>query len=421
MSKKNNKPCLPYAFSRSSSRPFRSRVDARGVTLIELLISVVMIGIVLTVVMAAFMAQNRLYHQSDNVREAQASARIAIGTIERYVRKAGYGIGAEMAFDLERLGCPETDPDIDECRDNTDAPDQLAFAARSLNYFNDPNPADDDPPLRGDAWKVANAGNNVTLRTNGVERRLRQGQVLLITCVGGYTYTYVTVANDHDMPAGPPGGQDFVVSVENHDGNDPFRQTNAFNASTCFDGSLARAFLIEHFRFFIQNETFPGSPDPRPFLYLDRGFGGPVPVASDIEDLQVVYITRSGEEFGSDGGSAQNLDIGAFAGGTCDHADEIRVPFYRSWAINQCPRRCPRRALDHVANISQVRITVVARTAQEVRGQQNRPEPHPAHVPSAFSVENRDRDNEPDDGFRRVRLTTTIDLPNMVSRGIPGI
>src|SRR5688572_10818261 len=69
-------------------------------TLVELLVTVAVMGIVLVGVMQSLGAFQRIHVIQSHSREAAEQARLALATIERDLRMAGYGMESGMAVDL---------------------------------------------------------------------------------------------------------------------------------------------------------------------------------------------------------------------------------------------------------------------------------------------------------------------------------
>lgn len=415
---------------------------ARGVTLIELMISMALLAVVMATVITAFLAENRLYQNMGATRGAQTSARNALDTIARYVGRAGFGVGPEFAFDFSWYDCSKTCAFPDSCgagcapanRDSATGPDELVFMERDPAYYAEPDFAvtGGTPKTRGNAWHVTGAtATSLTLDLHGGDR-IAAGQVIEVLCRGAFTYTYVTALND--VPgAGVVGGTPDTVTSTSvplaTGGTDPFDQPQVLSKA-CFSSGLSRAFAIDRYRFFVR--TVPTDPTPRrPFLYLDRGTDtnddGAIDgkdllaVAPDIEDLQVAYIMRSGTTYGGGPGVSQP-DLTAYGdplfsaatGGPC--STEIKTAYYKPFALAPCILSDGRRKLNLPGNITAVRISLVARTLHQNRTNNGTAIVISSQVPP--SVEDHPSTGVPDGYIRRV-LTTTVQLPNLDARGIP--
>lgn len=401
-----------------------------GTTLIELMVSMGLIVVVLGSAITAFLASGQVHRDLGENRHTGESARLALDVIERYVERTGFGIHPEFAVDFEWQGtCTAGTP----CRDAFDSDsgaaadsDELVVLSRSIDYFAAvaPDPAGVVPTTAGNAWVIASADNaQILLEGNAQGRTILKNQIILAICPGGFTYAYVTTSARKDIP----DGANTNVPVLAESGNNPYRRSGALDQG-CFDTGLARAFLVDRYRFFVRNDSVTGEPG----LWLDQavdrdGDGDPlndaVPVAPNVEDIQVTYLTRGGGKHG-DSGTAIGVvqpktgtvtGAGANDLGAKPCSRELTVAFYSDRALVPCPVRTAQRTAPHAGNIVAIRITVVARTPTPKRGS----EKDVQEAPGGFSVENRDRTGEAVDGYRRARATSIIPLPNMHSRGVP--
>ncbi len=71
-------------------RPFSQRMRAKGFTIIELLIAILVGSIVMAGVMTAFLSQHKSYIVQDDVVEIQQNVRVSMDLIARDIRSAGY-------------------------------------------------------------------------------------------------------------------------------------------------------------------------------------------------------------------------------------------------------------------------------------------------------------------------------------------
>jgi len=397
------------------------RLDNRGVTLMELMVSTALITLVLASVMAAFLANNRLYRNLSDRHSASEGARLASSVIERYLGSAGYGVTPEFFFGPCTTATPCLRDNVvgGGAADGNPGTDELVYFQRNLRYFSrlEPDPAGVVPTTRGRAWEVVSGATGaLTVKGSGDEVQLRTGHILQVVCPGGYTYAYSTVANDTLVPA----VGDTAVPLVSGGAGAPFAQDDILGTNVCFASGLARAFLIEQFRFLIQTEPSTG----RPALFLDNGLdnngdggrdqGDFTLVAFDVEDLQLGYILRNDTSVNlpGEGGGAP----GVFTPLNAERCSaEITVDLYADLARGPCTLSSPQRQLDPVA----LRVSLTTRTPGEIRDDNGLVVQDPNHFPGAFSTENHDRSGEPPDGFRRVLRLFTINLDNMDSRGIP--
>ena len=468
-------------------RPHRQSPDAThrrrryqaGFTLLELMISTVLVAIVLAAVITGFLAQNRLYRGLENGRRTEDSARAALAQMGRLVHMAGAGMSPAFAIDMDWYQCTGS-----PCRNNMAATawdagsapptnlktypgtDELVFYARSTHSYVPPTPGT-APGLLGDVWKVdagSTSGSLLLEAHSGDQTTIPGNAVLLVTCPSAYTFFYATTAI---APVTLSKGAGSVsVPLAPSSSTSPYRQNTSGSASRpCISGGLARAYLINRYRFFVAKD--PSSK--RPFLYLDRGIdtkpGGstidpPEPVAADIDDLQVAYILRDGETyFGSSGKvlsyydtstgkpsalegvcqSAQQCSSGdTCASGNCptsytgpgikccpqacssDLAISSSEGFYKSTALFPCGLDAPQRQAAVPGNVVKVRLTLVARTARPAM-RNGVVDKNGGDPPKDFSIEDHNRSGDPLDGYGRVRLSVTVDVPNTSATAIPMI
>lgn len=398
----------------------------RGVTLVELMVSVGIMAFVLAAIMTTMLSQNRLISEMGGKREAQSSARVALATMSRYLERAGYGIGPEFAFDFDWYDCSNTCSHPANCgqgcdpaqRDRDDRPDELVFMARNPEYFALPTRGTDS--TRKNAWEVSAAGSSsVTLGLHGGDV-IHKGQVLEVICPGGYDYAYVTAAATVEQSGALDSVTNVDVAVDAQVANDPFNQADVLGGD-CFSSGLARAFAVDRYRFFVATDT-TDPQHPRPFLYLDRGMdvngddaidaSDLIPVAADVEDLQVAYVMPDGTVHGGHGSTSQPSM--AAPGTAC--SQEITDSFYRSYALFPCTVGDTRRTSDSAANIASVRISLVTRTPRERRTPSGASFSDPDE--RAPEVENHDPGTT-NDGYVREVLTTTVRVPNLQARGLP--
>ncbi len=293
---------------------------ARGMTLVELLVTVAVVSVVMSLVAAALGGTLRLLGQGTQRRASEEQARSAAAFVERALRIAGLGVEPALAFDFSvyrGLGasCPNpgtVPPDATCQRDFADRPDELIFYARDPGYWGDNlgNPALGTPPspaVQGRAWLLSGAtGTTLTLGLHGGDLLL-PGQILQVVCSGGAQVTYVTnrsrvPASGPPSPASPAAGP-AQITVGAAVAGDPFNQPGPLAGGGCFTDGTARVFAVDRYRFHVQMyQDLDGQPVP--YLMLDTGLdrtgagvadpNNEIPVAEGIEDMQVVYERPSG-------------------------------------------------------------------------------------------------------------------------------
>jgi len=100
----------------------------RGFTLLEVLVGLAISLIVIGMVTAIFLGQQRTFQSLDVNRVASEAARDAFLEIEPALRRAGFG-HPRHAFDFTNYACPAR-----PCRDSATAPDTIVFYARNPTY-----------------------------------------------------------------------------------------------------------------------------------------------------------------------------------------------------------------------------------------------------------------------------------------------
>src|SRR5262249_35609370 len=291
----------------------------RGVTLLELLVTTVILAILMGAATGVLLAQNSTFMRQSGTREAREQALLALDKLRESIRMAGFGIDPQLAFDFDFYNCKLGNSagnitQSTKCqnlkRDSTSDADELVLYYRNPSYNTSattgcPGSAN----LLGNTWRVVSANAaapsvTLTLHPNDF---IHRGRVLQIACQDASTYAYVTVS----APASAAACSDVTVNLETNiivNGPtgavlSPYSRGDLLNA-TCFNSGQARAFLVERAHFFI-HQDLANPLRPRPYLMLDSGLdlAGPggtapdgvlddndlIPVASDIEDFQVAY------------------------------------------------------------------------------------------------------------------------------------
>jgi type IV pilus assembly protein PilW len=277
--------------------------NSRGVTLIELLVSLAIVGMVLGSALSALVGYQRYTKDINQKRRTQSAARFGASNIERDMRLAGYGMEPAMAFDFTVYdsngnNCADTGGSglVNVCalrRDKIDGPDEIVFYGRNPEYWG----ADMAGAPEGRAWAVtASAGNTLTLTIHGGEY-FGRGQILQLVCPGGAgsLYTQLSITYDFRNTAAGPQTLNTTPAVP----GDPYQQSpGTFVTANC--GGQARAFLIERFRYYVEPNTRLADGTTDSFLILDKGVDRDndgdidnndlIPVARNVVDLQVAYV-----------------------------------------------------------------------------------------------------------------------------------
>jgi type IV pilus assembly protein PilW len=371
---------------------------ARGFTLVELLVTLVVVSLLAGAVVAVVIHQTRAYDLSTRMREVVAANRTSVSFIERRLRMAGFGVDPRFAFDFGKTGSVIL-------RDSSTGPDELVFFARAPGFN-----------------RRATTTNATSLTLDApLTRPFSPGQVLLLICPTGSGSAYVTVS-------GMTGAS--TVSLFSASGAFPRQQVPA-----CSDPPYV--LKVDRYRFFVADVNEGGRV--RSYLMLDQGLevvpgsrGGfntttdrfpepsdatpwdgarvltaaelqnVTPLAADVEDFQVAWMMNRPE-----GASAPTPPVAA------PDADA-------NWIFGDSAAEQPRpgdtapaftdayldgkRFSGHPANLRGVRLTLVIRSTRPVGRRGVRP-----------AVENRPAGTVPDAFYRSV-ITTQVAIRNMLSR-----
>lgn len=328
----------------------------RGFTLIELMIASAIAILVIATASMALLSQYRGMQTADLNRLANGSSRNALSSLERNLRRAGWGVDPRWALDFQ---CG-TQP----CRDKVDAPDELAFVARDPLYR---WRADGENGctlsggcFEGHAWKrevpAPTAGVvSVKLPTGLV---LHEGQIILATCSSGTHAVMFTLAND---VVGTGSAVNLTPKAEVT--NDPYNHPDGITASdglgACASDLGQSVFLVDRYRYFIQTVN-NANGTTTPWLMLDTGLTVNdaeqiLPVAKNVEDMQVAYVLNSD---GSAGPDATDHDwvVGNVSGTAEEPSLTATAPDYRTATTDAS------RFSLHPANVRGVRVSLTIRS-----------------------------------------------------------
>lgn len=365
-------------------------MNRAGFTLLELLIGLVVTSIVMLGVAAVVIGQSQNYEQSLRTREANANARAGLATVERFLRRAGYGVHPRNAFHFGGT------------RDSATAPDELVFYAR-------------DPAFaRRVTATVSGAG--VTVTSAIAFPKLYKGQVMQLICPNGRTVTVqvkTTTAGD------------AATSLETEDATSVFPRETPEGCHTQTGAAAPLLAKVDKFRFFVAD--IDDGTGVRPYLFLDHGLdvsGGRVaaeprdatpgdgtvdpslgsmadliPVAAGVEDFQVAYVMNQ-DPANAAGPDAVNTNwIVGDAVGTVEAPNPALVSPDWDTAYTHANRYTL-----HPANIRGVRVSIVVRSRRAATAGERRP-----------ALENRPAATATD-GFYRQILQTHVQPLNLLSR-----
>ncbi len=332
----------------------------RGFTLVEMLISLVVVAFMVAGAMALMGQQQRAFQNTSAERALQETARAALTEMGENLRRAGYGIEPYFAFDFGPLNITTTTPSIVSqsysctggpvtCRDKTNGTDEIVFHARD--------------PAFGRSLSSAPSTGSLTI-VGGLQTPLYQGQILQVMCGGAAGWAYVTVGALAPANWAPPAAAPATttISLAAGVGGDPFPYQNAKLTGACFTAGLAsdiRVLKIDRFRYYVQSFADPETPAGRPYLMLDRGLldaSGNLlvePVAPDVEDLQFAYVFPNA----SAGAATVGATLGTALANSAASIDLGAVP-----PLFNDPEDIATRGNQSPANIRAVRVSLVTRT-----------------------------------------------------------
>lgn len=285
--------------------PLQSLAARRGLTFIEMLVSMGVGAVVLMGVLTALSASQGQYAEQSGLAGLQASLRIGATQLEQSLARAGYGIDPVFALatrnTLGILGTPAV-PAL-----NTQSLDGSGpFGSDSLVVFYR------DPLFRRLIVRDSASSSSITLSAPPLpEEPLLRGQRLLLLCDGTVTAAYVTVASVSGsvvnlMPASA------TVPAPSGTAAAPFNQNAMLTSGSCFNTGTAVVTRVEMRHYFIAWLLEPGTNIRRPALLVRTGLvvdgdtepgempnNWPAPstdmgdaelVALDVEQLQVSYV-----------------------------------------------------------------------------------------------------------------------------------
>lgn len=267
----------------------------RGFTLVEMLVSLVVVAFMAAAAVALMGQQQRAFQNTSAERALQETARAALTEMGQNLRRAGFGIEPHFAFDFGPLNITTTTPNIVSqshlcgtpvgCRDQTNGTDEIVFHARD--------------PAFARSLASAPAAGSLTLATP-LQGPLYQGQILQVMCAAAADWAYVTVG------VGGAAAGTMVVNLDSGAAGNAFPRQNGKFTAPCFGTAPStdiRVLKIDRFRYYVFRFPEADAPGPctatsgcRPYLMLDRGLTDAAgnsmvePVAPDVEDLQIAYV-----------------------------------------------------------------------------------------------------------------------------------
>ncbi len=386
---------------------------ARGFTLVELIVGVLVASIVVVFAVGLLTGQVRSYTAGADDRGVQETARIALEDLGSNLRMAGYGIDPAFAFDFGTMANAPMDrapggalvripgyacTGAVTCRDGVAGPDELVFLSRSP-YFNH-------------ALATAPTTTQLTLR-GPLNAPLHRGQILQVACLSGeLEWAYVTVGAEVAVNA----GASVPVPLADGSGTD-FPLQNDWLTRTCFQGGQVAVLKVDRYRYFVGTYDADGTvrdwgtAGAHPILMLDQGLtdatGAAIltPVAPDVEDLQVTYLFPAAQGGGALTAVPPTVGVRLTNGaGGIDLAPAAGIPSYAT------QRTAQSRLTNHPSNLRGVRVAVVVRSADRRSTEgTTRDNQLPA-------VGNRAATTAPELGFRHLSFEATFTPRNMDAR-----
>jgi prepilin-type N-terminal cleavage/methylation domain-containing protein len=369
----------------------------RGFTLIEVMVSVLIMAVVIAGISGLLVKQSQASNAQSLERDLEENGRLALLEISRSVRLAGYGITPLAAFDFDRYAC--TSPGVattcnggSNRRDRTDGPDELVVSYR-------------DPSFSRVITSVVGSQINFAIPLTAA---IPAGTVIELVGSGAQiTYLSLSAAanvgdlkvNWQSLPTSPPSAGYYAPS-------------------TVPDNSYAGAALtlVTRVRYFVANDPTDGVPT----LYRNRG-GNNELLYRGIEDVQYTFDIGQPPVGSPNAGVTPPASCSGTAGwtfGSCSGVvsqplETATAPDWQNDAYDSV-----RRYTANPANIRNVNITIVARSTRASPDGAGDPVPvvgnRPARVADKFKRTVLQMSEAPSNlltrqFFRPIILTSTTD------------
>jgi type IV pilus assembly protein PilW len=263
-------------------------MNARGFTLLELMVGGAVGVFAVTLILGVFISQNASFQSLDLVRQMNANARDASLELENSLKRAGYGIDPNLAFDFT---CPGQ-PAGTKCHDSYNGTDDLKFYARNPNYQYTPQNAalgcnTVGGCLGGGAmWKIVAAPTSTSITaTLGSLDTIQKGRIVMAVCADSTHPVYATVTSTG--PLSGPGNIAMSIAITASTSTSLVGDT-AFNV--CH--TTGYLMLVDQYHYYVT------TLNNEPWLVLDTGIvydavtasNNLIPVARGVEDFQVAYL-----------------------------------------------------------------------------------------------------------------------------------
>jgi type IV pilus assembly protein PilW len=368
----------------------------RGFTLLELLVGTATTTIILAAVAASFMGIQGSYQTESRIKVAVEGLRTATTFIEQRMRLAGYGIDPRFAFDFNAAGIPGQAKSNHTLVFAQGTPksvtDDLAFRYRDAAY------------LRRGRY-MGSGGLMLESGTFGVD--LLKGQRLIVSCTNSKKFLVLKVSAG-GVPKNVGASANFTV--------DPALSSTT-QGETCLTktGALDAPYIMLLHEVRLRIVDLGGRPFLMAFQGLDElNMDTAVPLAADVESFQVAYLMNRPPMSGANAALAP-VDVSSPAPnwvlGDVSSADNDRFPGPRDPLVPEPqygdPYDAAIRYSRHPANIRAVRVSLSLRSASA--------EPSGRRAFARGDLED-SGESAPADGFYRTNMTTTVRVPNLLSR-----
>jgi type IV pilus assembly protein PilW len=353
---------------------------ARGFTLLELAMAIALTGFLIAGAITLLVNQHRAFEAGTSDRGLQESGQTALIAIGDRLRVAGYGVDPAYVLDFgdttlvpqqkltggqkltyfKSYACPVAV----RCRDQKAGPlsantDEIVFATRSPMFSR--------PVVSASAVEIHVRGD--------LTRPLLAGQILQVMCLSGNrTRAYVTVGRTVAAPAVPDPARDVTIPLAGGvitAGLPTFPFQNDQLADGCFGMGNAYVAKIDRHRFYVTAFDPDGVEVPietagaRPYLMDDTGLtnadgtAAVLPVAQDVEDLQLTYYFPPAFAGGPVQASGGTADVNI-----ADDVPAVTVAVPPP-AIDDAPGAAS-RTTGNPANLVSIRVSVVVRSPEPV-------------------------------------------------------
>jgi type IV pilus assembly protein PilW len=328
-------------------------VNARGFTLLELMVGGTIGIMAIAMVLGVFVSQTASFQSLDLVRQMNGNARDASLELGNSIKRAGYGIDPAVAFDFS---CPGQAAGT-KCHDSYNGTDDLRFYARNPNSVYTPQNAALGCATAGGClgggtmWAIASAPTTTLITaTLAAGDVIQKGRTVVAICQDSSHPVYASVT----ARSAGPGNIGIAVTIN------ASTASTSLVGDTVFNGCHTTGFLllVDQYHYYVT------TLNNEPWLVLDTGLdfnnngtlpptdlADLIPVARGVEDMQVAY------------------ELGVIAGTAPDSDHDWVVGNNRAVAAAEEPDPTAARPINGVlngtmnpANIRGVRVTLVVRS-----------------------------------------------------------